>query len=437
MIYQRRALQRRLNELREVLDDEEVSKLAERLNRAGRDRVAAMWELVVFHGLSKCGHLKSEVPLASGRRPDIHFEQDGLRLIADVTAICDENLDKDNPYRELIQLIEAAKNKLKLPTGGLDLRIRAKHENTKRGKKTTLLLPPREKLQTFVSQTIVPQLREQMAAGTSPLRIVIDDHDADLDIIINPTKSPYNFASFATYDVPQIKDQNPLYKALKSKAEQLRGAQGITGVIVGDGDCCILSDRSLGWGEVSAKQIIDEFFRQYSSVDFVLLLSVRESRLGWAPYPPPVRQNHPSLFIREGCDTRSELNTLFQSMIKHFPRPAMMPVNGALRAREDDYSLGHHGGYVMSGSNVVRLGLREFTEIFAGLRSIQDNGAKNVKAARKFSQEPNQLQAVLLRNLMEGRLPDSIDIIQTDEENNDNWVEIRFGEIDPAIAPLQ
>ena len=91
----------------------------------------------------------------------------------------------------------------------------------------------------------------------------------------------------------------------------------------------------------------------------------------------------------------------------------------------------------MSGSNVVRLGLREFTEIFAGLRTLQDNGAKYVEAARKLPQEPNDLRAIVLRNLMAGRLPESIEIIKTDEEDNDDWVEIRFGEIDPAIAPLR
>ena len=91
----------------------------------------------------------------------------------------------------------------------------------------------------------------------------------------------------------------------------------------------------------------------------------------------------------------------------------------------------------MLGSSIVRLGLREFTEIFAGLRTLQDNGAKYVDAARKLPQEPNHLQAIVLRNLMVGRLPESIEIIKTDEEDNDDWVEIRFGEIDPAIAPLR
>jgi len=143
MIYQRRALQRRLDELRDVLDGKAVDKLAERLNRAGKDRVAAMWELVVLHGLSKCGQLQNEVALASLRRPDILFEQGALRLTAEVTAVSDEGLDKDNPYNELRQLIEATKNNLKLPIGSLDLRVRARHESTKRGTRTVLLLPSR------------------------------------------------------------------------------------------------------------------------------------------------------------------------------------------------------------------------------------------------------------------------------------------------------
>jgi hypothetical protein len=436
MIYRRRALQRRLDELRDVLDGDAVEKLAGRLNRAGKDRVAAMWELVVLHGLSKCGALQNEAALPSLRRPDILFEQGALRMTADVTAVSDEGLDNDNPYYELSQLIEAAKNKLKLPSGGLDLRVRSKHESTKRGTCTVLRLQPRSKLQEFVRQTIGPQLHEQMTVGTFPLHIVMDDDDVGIDITIDPTKSPYSSGGFAAYDVPKIKDRNPLYSALKAKADQLRGAGGLIGVIVGDGDCRALSSRSANRDEVSTKQIADEFFRQFSSVDFVLLLSVRESGHGWVPHPPP-RHNHTSLFVREGCNARSELNTLFCAMIEHFPKPAMMPVNGALRSREDDYDLGHHGGYFMSGSKVVRLGLREFTEILAGLRSLQGNGAKSVKAARQLRQDPNPLQAVVLSNLMAGRLPESINIIKTDEEDNDDWVEIRFGEIDPAIAPLR
>jgi len=432
MIYSRRALQRRLDELRYVLEDLEVDNLAERLNRAGKDRVAAMWEVVVLHGLSKCGNLQKEAPLASGRRPDILFELGAMKLIADVTSVSDEGLDNDNPYHELSQLIEAAKGKFNLPIGGLDLRVRSKHEHTKRGARTVLLLPRREELQEFVQQIIVPQLREQLAAGKFPLCISIDDDNVSLDISIDPAKSPYSSCSFAAYDVPMIKDRNPLYRALKAKVGQLIGATGITGVIVGDGDCVALSRQSANWDGVSTKQIIKEFFRQFSSVDFVLLLTVRESQPCWSPE----RQNDANLYVREGCDRGCEIDTLFQAMIKHFPKPAMMPVNGALRAREGGYDLGHHGGYSMGG-NTVRIGLREFTEIFAGLRTLQDNGAKYVETARKLHQEPNRVRAFVLRNLRSGRLPEAIKIIKTGEEGNDDWVEICFGDTDPAIAPLR
>jgi hypothetical protein len=421
MIYHRRALQRRLDELRTVLDHEAVDKLAGRLNRPGRDRLAAMWELVVIHGLSKCGPLQNEVALGSLRRPDILFERGSLRLTADVTTVSDEGLDKDNPYHELRQLIEAAKNKLKLPVGGLNLHVRSKYEATKRGTRTVLLLPPRGKLQEFIHQTIVPKLREQITAGTFPLNITIEDDDVSLDITIDPTKSPYSTGSYGAYYVPKIKDRNPLFGALKAKAEQLRGAEGITGVIVGDGDCVALSRRSARWDEVSTKAIVEEFFRQYSSVDFVLILSIRESQQGWASNSRRSRQNDLSLFIRKDCDAGCELNTLFQAMIEHFPKPAMSPANGALRAREDGYGLGHHGGYSILPSG-VRLSLREFTEILTRARMLQDDGG---------------LQAVVSRYLKAGRLPDSIQIIKTGEDGNDDWVEICFGEIDPAIAPLR
>ena len=437
MIYQRRALQRRLNELRSVLNSHSIDKLAERLNRPGRDRVAAMWEVVVLHGLSKCGHLQNEVALKSLRRPDIFFEQGDFRLIADVTSVSDEGLDRDNPYYELNQLIENAKNKLKLPLGGLDLRVHSRQENTKRGIRTVLMLPPRCELQEFVNTIIVPKLSEQIAAKAFPLRIQIDDGGISLDITIDPSKSPYSSGGFAAYDIPKIKDKNPLYNALRAKADQLRGADELTGIIVGDGDCVSLSDSYTNSNRVSTKDIVDEFFRQHSSVNFVLLLSVRESQPNWMSNLSTTRQNYPKLFFRGSEDAYLKLVKLFDEMLKHLPTPVMMPANGSIRAFENDYYLGHHGGYSVSGEKVVRFSLREFTEIFAGLRTLQDNGAKNVVAARKFSQEPSYLQVAVLNNLLEGRLPEEINIIKTDENDNDDWVEIRFGEVDPAIAPLR
>ena len=87
MIYSRRAIQRRLNELRPTIGDAAVQGLATRLNRPGSDCMAAMWETVVIHGLSKSGTLEYEVPLTSGREPDLRLVNDEIQITADVTCV--------------------------------------------------------------------------------------------------------------------------------------------------------------------------------------------------------------------------------------------------------------------------------------------------------------------------------------------------------------
>lgn len=34
-------------------------------------------------------------------------------------------------------------------------------------------------------------------------------------------------------------------------------------------------------------------------------------------------------------------------------------------------------------------------------------------------------------------MPSSIDVIKTGGDGSDDWVEIQFGDVDPAIAPLK
>ncbi|OCG08818.1 hypothetical protein A9G13_01790 [Gilliamella sp. wkB178] len=436
MIYARRELQQRLNELRSVLDSDAIDKLVKRLNLCGKDRVAAMWELVVLHGLSKCGYIQNEITLSSLRKPDIFFEHNELRFIADVTAVSDEGLNKDNPYEELMEMIRIAKDKLKLPIGGLTINIKSRREETKRGTRIKLLLPTKNRLQEFVDKVIVPKLIEKVKVGTFPFSIEIKEDGVNLNIIIDSVQSPYNSCSFACYDLPRIKDRNPLYNALKNKASQLKGVSDISGVIVGDNGCAVISNRISSFDSVSIEQIVNEFFRQFLSVDFILLLSIREHQDHSIFSGSLRRKNHISLFVRTECKAKKELEDLFEKMVEHFPTPIMMPINGARRACEDDYYLGYHGAYNMEGSKIVRIGLREFTEILAGLKVLQDNGARYVDASRKLPQEPNQLQDLILKNFKEGRLPETINIIKT-PKNDDDWVEISFGERDPAISPFQ
>jgi hypothetical protein len=435
MIYERRALQRRLNELRSVLG-EAVDDLARRLNTPGKDRIAAMWEAVVLHALAKCGSLESEASLPTGRRPDVQLTVGEFRITADITAVSDDGLDDQNPFQELMWQIEAVKTKLGLPSGGLDLQVLHRVEQSRRGSRTVLQLPKRNALPEFVRTKISPLIRKGISASTFPLRIAIEDDDVGIEITIDPSLTTINTGSYAPYSTPQIPDRNPLYNALKAKTGQLRGAQGMKGIFVGDAGCDALTFSSLNRDASSPADIVKEFLRQYSSIDFVVLMTVAEKLSPLMYHQAADLTNVVSLFVRDGCTVEQDLRTLVRRMVEHFPQPSMSPVNGSHRAREVGYRLGFHGGFEMSGDKVC-MSLRELTEVLAGLRTLSDQGSKVVPASPALSDRLSPVQSLINSNLARGRLPIALNVIKGREDENDDWVEIVFGNPDPAISPLR
>jgi hypothetical protein len=438
MIFARRRLQKLLNELRPVLGGKAVDDFAKRLNNPVADRMAAIWEVVVIHALSLQATIRNEAPIGSGRRPDLHVLTDRLEFTADVVSVSDEGLDENNPYFALSEMVEKTKTKLGLPVGGVDIRVESTRQSSRRGTKTTLRLPPRSRLQAFVDEEILPRLRDQVRDGEKVLRVAFDDDDVGISITIDPSKSPYSGGSFGGYNIPGIKDKNPLFAGMKRKAEQLRGANGLIGIIVCDGDCRAMKPSGLGRDGFPPPAIVKELFRQYSHVDFVWLITVEEKTRSFVGTDPPSRQLHVSSLVRDGCSRAAAIDALCEKMTLRMPRPIMMPVNGALRAREKEYDLGKHGGYSLGGRK-VKVSLREATEVLAGLRTFGDDGAKYVDAARRLgrSGDRNRIETMIQKFLREGRLPVAMRVIPGELDESDDWLEMEFGEPDPAISPFR
>jgi hypothetical protein len=436
MIFARRSLQRRLDELRVVLQEDNVAKLAARLNRQGKDGLAAMWEVAILHALSKLGDLGNEVALASGRRPDVAFTSGELTVTADITTVSDDGLDEQNPYDELRKLIEACKVRLGLKSGGMDLRVGSRRDQSSRGTRIVLRLPDRRRLSEFVRVEIEPRLRQQIKEGKKILHVEIEDEHVAIQVTVDPRKSPYSSGGYATYDLPTIKDRNPLFNALRSKPQQLRGAPGFLGVIVGDGDSHALAERQNNWREVSARAIADEFLRKNSSVHFVLLLTVREERTGWSPINPPTRRLQGQLVFSRTTDAPAQLEQIFNRMMAEMPQPIAMPSNAAARSREVGYDLGHHGGSQMSDRR-IKLSAREVLEVLAGRRTVQELNASHDWHAAEDGLPAGTMPNFFERCLREGRLPSSIAVIKTDENDSDDWIEVEFGDPDPAISPFR
>lgn len=444
MIFSRRALQHRLDTLRSVIGEDATAALAVRMNRPGKDRMATLWEVAILSGLASLGTLKNELPLDSGRRPDIAFGGSDVAFVADVTTVSDTGFDEQNPHDELGSLIEESKTRLGLKIGGVDLRVQSKNVRTARGTKVVLRLPDRKDLREFVRRQIEPQLRKQIEAGQETFELEIDDETAGLHLKIDPKKSPFSSMGYASYDVPTIKDRNPLYNALHAKAKQLRGAQGLVGIIVGDGDSQALAKQHIGWDAVSPSDIASEFLRQNTSIHFVFLITVREDGWGAGAARPIPKALSGQLITGKNTDVPPQLLEIFRQMLVAMPKPVMTPVNGALRAREDGYGLGFHGGYTVS-DGYLKISVRAMLELLAGRCSVDEFNASHQWTTDATDAKPrlatNPFAQFTMnpfeKHLREGRLPSSIKLIHTDENESDDWIEIEFGPPDPAISPFR
>jgi hypothetical protein len=436
MIFARRAIQNCLNELRAIIGDEATRKLADRMNKPGKDRLAAMWEVVTFHGLSKLGTLQHEIPLETGRKPDISFKSKDLEITADVRAVSDDGLHEKYPAQRLSDLLHEEQTRLGLPLGRLDLRIDQRQQSTSRGVKTGLCLPESNRLPQLVRELIAPKLKQQIEKGAGVLHVSIKNETTSLQITIDPRKAPYSSMSHALYTAPSIRDKNPLYEALKAKGRQLRGAPGIVGVIVGDSATRTLAEPMTGSTALTGRAIAEEFLRQHRSVSFVLLISVREEQHAWYKSREREMQLKVDLVSTAPDEVSAKLENLFKSMLDNFPKPVNTPINASYRAKENSFGLGYHGGFSMSG-NRIKVSAREVLEVLSGRCTVEEINKKHDEITMGRPSGPNTMPRLMELYLEQGRMPSKITLIKTDENESDNWLEFEFGPPDPAITPFR
>lgn len=395
-----------------------------------------MWEVVTLNSLAQQGTLLHEVPLDSGRKPDIRFKSDRIAFTADITTVSDEGLHENNPVELLSDLLHKELARLGLSPGGLDLRIASKQRQTRNGVTTELCLPHRSQLTGLVRKQIGPRLREQLENGSGILRISIENDSTSLQVTVNPSKSPFSTTSHASYNAPTIKDRNPLYGALRAKAKQLRGAPGLVGIIVGDSATQTLHKSSAGFSQLQGREIAAEFLRQHSSIGFVLLVTVREEQTTFPQSTASEKRLDADLICSRGIEVQRELRTIFANMLAAFPKPVRTPINASNQAKRKGFGLGHHGGFTMSG-NRIKVSAREVLEILSGRSTVEEVNRLSDQIGLGDSINVNSLPRLIEYYLSRGMLPTSISIIKTDENDNDDWIEFEFGPPDPAITPFQ
>ena len=181
-VFSRRAIQEKLNLLDGVLSLEQHTKLVNRLNRPGRERLSAMWEVVFLQALSRVASIRHEVALANGRQPDFWFEfdHDGahLAIVGDIASVSDAGLDKQNLFRELTDEGARLARKYRLDPNHFRYDVAGEQIGTWPKLRMKLLLPSGETFTNIIKNVIEPFVREQALSPRTTAELKVEARSA-------------------------------------------------------------------------------------------------------------------------------------------------------------------------------------------------------------------------------------------------------------------
>lgn len=183
-----------------------------------------------------------------------------------------------------------------------------------------------------------------------------------------------------------------------------------------------------------SREVAEDFLRQNSSIDAVLLVTVDATR--------PVLSNKTSYTMRYDLviapsnarsprmDTMAiaSLKALLETATHCVPEPILNALNAAIRCSKSDFGPDMIGGYIMSNGN-ISLSSRALQRLLAG--EITADEFINSHGWNDISGPSNPF----VRMMRSGRMINKIEVESTDQD--DDWLKFSFGSIDSAIAPFQ
>ena len=430
-IFPRRYIQECLDRLRSVLTDDQHTDLVARLNRKSPDRLAAMWEAVVLSGFMSQPDFVHEVPLENGRKPDFQFRlpDSGIPVVGDVTSVSDKGPKKDNPIELLMEDIGRIAAKRGSDLSQFDIRVDAADVGDYRKRKIVLKLPKGPHRQRFLKEELTPYIIERLKAEDYGHKKVFSSEEYNIEVTFKPKSQFVSYGHPSFTSVLHI-DRNPIWNALKSKAEQLRGAPAGTLriLILCDGGCEAMRDRGLS-SPVGRDEIVKDFLRRETGIDMVITMTVKDER---QPIGPSRRVHHWSWSVKEAwlqsnaenSAVAAEVEQVINAFGSRVPKPASNAQSAVKNCLTMDYGIGAWGGYTMSG-NRIEIPARSLQRVLAGEVSVEefnrDHGWPN---GNRFASA-----------LANGQTISSMTMTRR-SENDDDYIEITFSP-DASLSPFK
>lgn len=435
-IFARRVVQRVLKQSGRFLSPKQIADHVQKLNCGdAQHRLAAEWQLFVLNAFSCVGRVGHEESLGGSSRLDLVFycrESRAPLFVADVCAISDEGLHKENPIVEFRNQLYRRIRKCGVQNGALHINVACVDRLPQRDKKLRLALPDKGEIGSFIKSELHQFIDDIVAAPLQAHRAVVNRRDVELTISFDP-RATMSFTHYPEYALAYHNEQNPVSAALRRKANQSRlsGFDGIRGVVLCDAGCKMLYPTSSRGPHYSLVQLVNRFLVANKSLGFVLVVGVvEEQRLGSNAW---VRRVVTQLFpnFRAHAPLSEPLKAILLSIDEHFPKPRLSAINARNLLQGNHPNSGENfvGAYVMQGSP-IKIPASSFVELMAGVPP-RDWPVRSKPTVGEFNPD---VTSFFKRHLIKGCSIESIHI-EAEPDLDDDWIVIKFGPPNPALSP--
>lgn len=433
-IFPRRIIQRMMNENHLFLSEKTVKEHVRKLNKSNVHTLAAEWEVIILNILNKIGKLQHEVTFQGTTKPDVYFESERIPpFVADIASVSDRDSDKENPRDYFYDCIRDYFQKHSLSLNGLHIDLTGERVGDYGDQKVKLHLPNKSQVQVFVRKNFATIVKAIKSNTDKPFNTIVGE--GSIKVKVSYKRGQHTcFGGGLLHTVPYSLRRNPVYNALKKKAQKLKacGFKGPAGVFLCDADCYGLHIHSRSGGGFVIEDVIAEAFRKYSTLSFIVVIIVEEKHSTFS-----VKSTR---YIKAACylstvarfPVDETFRTELGAICRLFPVPSATPVNALQMIK-----LKNHKGYSFFGggsmcADEITIPSRTLTEILAG--------TLNYNAATENKKGPlgriAWMKDFFGRQVIAGKTIAEISVVNCPDEDDD-WIKIRYGSSDPAISKFK
>jgi hypothetical protein len=290
-------------------------------------------------------------------------------------------------------------------------------------------------LNTRIKPELQRLKREKLSKGT----IDIDEDGVKLTLSYDANQR-YSSGSFPSYTTAYSTRRNPVYTALKKKVGQLKksGSHDPFGIFLCDGGCGLLANTQRYVTAFHLDHVVAEFFRHTTSISFVaaLLFPIRTSNPPFGP-PNPHRFTG-SVYVNPQAArpiTQGPLLDLINSGLRHVPAPVTDPAGAQHWIERGEANTGRKFSEITLGGNImsrhIKVSARTVLELLAGKMTVEE-------FMRDFERpnDDHKFTNPFMTALKCGLTIEDVKVTKVPNADDD-WLEISFGQPDPAVGKLK